>query len=111
MASTALFAGKTLYPYLPSTRETSSHTGASSSTSKMVSFPPRTVIWVVGFSGTPGSAPLVRKIDSKCRALFNLTVHFNPSLVLFHDAVGRRQSQAGAFADFLRGKKWLENPM
>ena len=39
-----------LDPYFWSTRETSSRTGFSSSTSKMVSVPPRMVICVVGFS-------------------------------------------------------------
>ena len=33
----------------------------------------------------------------------------DPALVLFHDAVNGGQSQAGAAADFLRGKERLED--
>ena len=46
-----------------------------------------------------------RKINAERRAAPDLAIHIDPTLMLLDDAEHGRQSQPGAFADILGGKK------
>ena len=48
------------------------------------------------------------QVDLEGRPLPRLAVHVDEAVVLFDDAVNRRQPQAGALADFLGGEEGLE---
>ena len=61
------------------------------------------------FRSPPPAATLAGKKTSKVLPQPGLAADFNPAMMLFDDAVGRGQAQAGAFADILGGEERLEN--
>ena len=50
-----------------------------------------------------------RKINLKRGARARIALNFDPTLVLLHDAVNRRESESRALADFFRGEERLED--
>ena len=85
-----------------------SRTAGSSSTTRMVSSPPRNSAASSAGAGAAGASLTGRKIF-KVGALADLARDFDPAVVLRDDAVNRGEAEAGAFADFLGGEERLED--
>ena len=53
----------------------------------------------------------IGNVNAERRAFADGAFDLDPALVLFDNAINRRQAQAGAFADFLGGKKRLKDAL
>ncbi len=52
---------------------------------------------------------LDRQVDNESRAGIRFALHLDKAPVIVHHSVNHGQSETGAFAALLRGKKWLED--